>query len=515
MVKKQNTTQSTQNDSKKFPPVVAVLGHVDHGKTSLLDAIRKTNIAQREHGGITQKIGASTIEVMHDGEKRLITFIDTPGHEAFSQMRSRGTQAADIGLLIVSLVDGVMPQTQESIQLLKESKIPFIVVLTKADVPDTIPEKVKQQLLKEQVMIEGYGGDIPIIEVSAKAGTHIKELLELILLSYEIHYFDSNSSSEQSKQVQARSVDGPLQAIIIESKLDQRTGPQASLIIKNGTIWVGDELICDDVPAKVRTLLTDTGEHVKRASVGAGVALLGFEKAPKVGSIVVRKKDTQAQPASVTSSDQPASASQNPQTPMGSAPVFLFEKEKGSLSIILVADTLGSLEAIRYSIPESAYIVSEKTGEVSEADILMAKSTNAFVIGFNTKIRPEVARLADVEKVLFKNYTIIYELIGEIQDVLEGKRLALIEKIFGKAKILASFPFEKAKVLGIKVLEGRIAKGDKVRLERNDQVVGESTISSVRQGKNTVSKIEKGQEGGILILPSIDFTIGDMILSHG
>ena len=236
-----------------YPPVVAVLGHVDHGKTTLLDAIRKTNVAAREHGGITQKIGASEIEIVHDGKKRKITFIDTPGHQAFSQMRGRGVQAADVGLLVISSVDGVMPQTKESIQLLKNSKIPYIAVLTRSDDPAKQVEKTKQQLLKEQVMLEGYGGDVPIIEVSGKTGDHVKELLDLILLVYEL---------KKEANFYPFKKEGPLMGIVIESKLDQRSGPRATVVVKNGILKVRNEIFAEDIKGKVRGLISDHGKTI-------------------------------------------------------------------------------------------------------------------------------------------------------------------------------------------------------------------------------------------------------------
>ena len=481
-----------------FPPVVTVLGHVDHGKTSLLDAIRKTDIAAREHGGITQGIGASQIEISHDGKKRAITFIDTPGHEAFSKMRSRGAQVADIGLLIVAATDGVMPQTRESIEVLKASGLPFIVVLTKSDLPDKNVERVKQQLLKEEVMIEGYGGDIPVIEVSARNGTNVKELLDLILLVQEMQAH-APSGAEQGKS--NASISGVLKAIVIESKLDQKSGPRATVVIKNGTMSARDDLVSEAVPARVRTLIDTKGARVKSATVGEAVEVLGFEKVPSVGSIVYRKGDAELI----------QSVEQEPVIDLPYSP----QKKAGRVSLVLVTDTLGSLEAIVNALPEGVDILAKKTGELSEADVLMAKSTGALGIGFNTKIRPDIAKFAQTEKVLFKNYTIIYELIDEIKDVLEGKQLALEEKVFGVAQVLARFPFDKTHVLGVKVLEGRIAKGDKVRVMRNDTSVGETSLQSLRQGKNTISKIEEGNEAGVILAPFLDFTIGDVIICHG
>lgn len=477
--------QQTTQSRPLFPPVVAVLGHVDHGKTTLLDAIRKTNIAEREHGGITQKIGASTVEVSHEGDKRMITFIDTPGHEIFSQMRGRGAQVADIVLLIVSAVDGVMPQTKESIKILQATKTPFIVVLTKTDLPEKNPEKVKQQLLREHVSLEGYGGDVPVIEVSSKTGYNIKELLDLILLVFEL-------KQDTTKKIDPEQA---LYAVVIESKQDPKTGPKATIVIKNGSVAVRQELVADTAQARVRAILTDHGEQLPSATVGQAVEVLGFEQVPAIGSIVYHKQQNPKQ--MTTSLKQPKT-----------------QAPEASLSLFLCADTQGSLEAIQASLPENVHVVVAKTGEISEGDILFAKSTGAIILTFNIKLKQEMQRFAINEKVLLKNYTIIYELLDELKDVIEGKRLALLEQIYGVARVLASFPYEKSIVLGIAIQDGRIARGDKVRLMRGDEIVGESQIVSLRQGKNAVSKVEKGKEAGIIIAPALDFESGDIIVAH-
>ena len=477
-------------NSQNFPPVIAVLGHVDHGKTTLLDAIRKSSIAEREHGGITQKIGASRVEIDYEGKKRDLTFIDTPGHEAFSNMRSRGAQVADVILLIVSAADGVMPQTKESIALLKGASVPYIVVLTKADLDTAQPEKVKQQLLKEEIMLEGMGGDVPVIQVSAKTNLNIKELLDLILLVNDLH-----------KTGKTVSPTAPLSAIVIESRLDNKVGPRATVVVKNGTLKLREEYSVEGQTVRIRTILDDQGKQQKEATVGDAVEIFGFVKVPPVGGIMTTVADAKVKEEEKTES-------------LAREMVYAKKEETHSLSIILVADTQGSLEAILYSLPPEATIVSKKTGEITEADILLAKSTESIVLGFNTKLKPDVAKLAITEKVLARNYTIIYEMLDEIRDVLEGKRLALLENIYGTAQILASFPYEKTVVLGIKVLDGRIARNDKVRLMRGEEAVGEASVTSLRHGKETVSKIEKNQEGGIILTPALDFQMGDVVLSH-
>lgn len=482
METKQNLSDNKASD-QPVTPVVTVLGHVDHGKTSLLDAIRKTNIVVREHGGITQKIGASQVEIEHEKKKRKITFIDTPGHEAFMQMRGRGAKVADIGLLVVSSVDGVMPQTKESIKILKDSKIPYIVVLTKTDVAEKSIEKVKGQLLKEEVMLEGKGGNVPVIEVSAKTGQNIRELLDLILLVSDMHPVK---------------ISNQFKGVVIESKLDSKAGPKATLVVKGGKLALRNEVISEKISGRVRTLINDKGEQLKEAGAGEAIEVLGFEDVPVVGSIIYKKNEKPEEQISEISS------------------VKAFrEGSENLLRVLIVADSYGSLEAIAAKVEEKINIVSQKTGEVTPADVDFAKSVGAIILGFNAKISPAVEKLVRDEKIIFRNYNLIYEMLDEIEDFLEGKRLSLEPKILGKAKILASFPFDKKKILGISVLEGRIAKGDRVQINRNDSLVGEGTIVSLRKGKEQASKAETGEEAGILLSNEFDFRVGDMVISQG
>lgn len=490
-----DTAKSSNASPNSFPPVVAVLGHVDHGKTTLLDAIRKTSIAQREKGGITQNIGASSVEIVHDGQKRKITFIDTPGHEAFTKMRGRGAQAADLGLLIVSLADSVKPQTRESISILQETKTPFIVVLTKSDLPDVFPDKSKKDLAKEGILLEGYGGDVPVIEVSAKTGSNIKELLDLILLMFDMH--------KKPEYDQLVSAAASLQAIVIEAKLDPRAGSKATVVIKNGSITARDMLKADGQIFKVRMLLGADGRTMPRATVGDAVELFGFEKVPQVGSIVTHESEV-VEKAVVSA----------PQAPLSKEAVYMREVEHKGLSVILVADTQGSLEAIINALPEGVKVVSKKTGEVTDADIILAKSTSSIILSFNTKVKADMVTLALSEKVLVRNYEVIYELLDEVKDAQEGKLLSQMEKVYGSAKVLAKFPYEKTFAIGVSVLDGRIAKGDHVRMLRGETVLGETTISSVRIGKNPTSKVEAGIEAGVVLANPLDIQVGDMILSH-
>lgn len=478
-----------------YPPVIAVLGHVDHGKTTLLDAIRKTSIAAREVGGITQKIGASSVELMHEGKKRNITFIDTPGHEAFSQMRGRGAKVADLALLVIAATEGLKPQTKESIDILKKNNTRFIVVLTKADLAEKNVERVKKELLGQDLTLEEYGGEVPVIEVSAKTNSNIKELLDLILL-----VFDLDKSTHSESELSANAA---LCAIVIESKLDPKAGPRATIVIKNGTIKVRDYVHTDGIDGRIRSIINDKGQSINRASIGEAVEVLGFDKVPGVGSIVIHKANV---PIKQVSQDLAPSLKREL--------VYRKNDEEVNISVILVADTKGSLEAIVNALPKGVKVIIQKTGEVSEADILHAKLTGSIVLSFNNKIRPEILKLAVTEKILLRSYTIIYEMLDEIKDALEGKLQAQVERLFGKAKVLAKFPFEKTFAFGIQVSEGRITRGDRIRIMRNDNVLAETSIASLRIGKNPVSKVEKGHEAGILIVSSVDMQAGDMILSH-
>jgi translation initiation factor IF-2 len=490
-----NKIQPTKPDTiKNFPPVVAVLGHVDHGKTTLLDAIRKTSIVESEKGGITQKIGASSVEIEHEKERRKITFIDTPGHEAFGKMRGRGAQAADLALLVISLADSVKPQTRESIAILKETGTPFIVVLTKSDLPDVFPEKSKKDLSKEGVMVEGYGGDIPAIEVSAKTGHNIQELLDLILLVFDMH-----KKPEEEKLI---SSEAALNAIVIESKLDPRAGSKASVVIKNGKLKARDMLRVEDQIFKVRSVLNTEGKNITEASVGEAVELFGFQKVPQVGSVIMHE------------SAIPENQAEKVGKPLSREAVYNRAEEHKGLSVILVADTQGSLEAVVNSLPEGVKIVLKKTGEVTDADVMLAKSTGSIVLSFNTKVKPDMITLALSEKVLVRNYEVIYELLNEVHDAQEGKLQSQMEKIYGTAKVLAKFPYEKTFAFGIAVTEGRIAKGDRLRVMRGEEAVGETSINSLRVGKDPTSKVEAGKEAGIVPNTPIDILVGDVILSH-
>ncbi len=464
-----------QNESTR-PPVVVVLGHVDHGKTTLLDAIRKTEVAASEYGGITQGIGAYQVEV--DGGK--ITFIDTPGHEAFSKMRSRGASAADIAVLVVAANDSVMPQTIESIKIIKEAKIPFLVAINKVDLPEANVDKVIKDLGRYEVQLETYGGDVPFVKISAKKGEGIKELLDLIKLLADMTGIKG-------------SADEALEGVVIESRLDKNRGALATVVVKNGTLKVTQEIFVDGVKTKVRALINYQGEQIAEAGPGTPAEIFGLTALPPVGAKVGLTLEA-AMPEAKR--EGPASNAQ------------------GNLPILLKADTLGSLEAITNLLPKNVQLLSSGTGEISEADILLARSTSAIILGFNAKENAAAKKLAETEKVLVRTYKIIYELLEELADAAAGLLEPVVEEIRGRGQIIAEFPFEKLRVAGVKVLEGRVARGDQVKVTRGEELVGQARIKSLRVGKEETTKVEVGRECGALLEPQVDFRVGDDIISH-
>ena len=474
-----------------YPPVVSVLGHVDHGKTTLLDSFRKSNIVSGEAGGITQAIGASKIEILHDGEKRQITFIDTPGHEAFSNMRSHGVSAADIVLLVVASDDGIKPQTKESIEKILASKLPYIVVITKADVPGANIEKVKQQLATEGVLLEGLGGDVPFIAVSAKTGERIPELLDLIVIVYDF--------SEAKKDPSTL-----FTGVVIEAKLDKRRGILASLIVKNGKILVGDKVYTDQKEVgKVRALIDTTGVQVKEALPGDAVEVLGLTEVLSAGSII----------NTLSANEAGIPAAFEKKVPVDFL-ALLRDKKEEKLPVIIKTQTSGEFEAIRAALPDDIQVIFEGRGEISASDILMSRDFNAIVVGFNVDIEKQAKVLAESNNTFYRTYNIIYNLLDELNDASALLKERAQRKIFGKAQILATFEGNEGQILGVRVTEGRLAVGDKIIVKKGESESTESNIMSLKQGKKDAKEIAKGNECGIMIDPKVDFTIGDMIISY-
>ena len=466
--------QSNSNHQSR-PPIVVILGHVDHGKTTLLDFIRKTSVQKHEAGGITQNIGASQV-FSADGNK--ITFIDTPGHAAFSNMRLRGANIADIAVLIVAANDGVKPQTKEALEYILKSNIPYIVAVTKIDLHQSSIEKAKGELQKEGVLFEGLGGNVPILGVSGKDGTGVKELLETISLLAEMNEISADPNAN-------------LDASVIEVQKG-KAGPLCSLVVKNGTLSVADNLVSETVEAKARGLFDHTGKQVKSVGPGDPVRVLGFSELPQVGSRVWRKDEgnLELQKPAVTKITQG-------------------EDLEGNLAVLIKSGSTGSLEAILKNLPKGVFVLSSGIGEVTETDVFLAKPAGAFIYAFEVKVPGNVSKLADMEGVKIESFSIIYKLFERIGEILQ---MGVVE-IAGTAEIIGEFPFDGKRIAGSKIKKGIIKKGDEIIVKRGETEVGKVKINSIRKGKQIVDLVREGEECGILFYPQLDFKLSDMLIS--
>ena len=465
----------TKEKSKKSgyvrPPIVTILGHVDHGKTTLLDSIRSSNVASREAGGITQGIGASVVKTK-DGKD--ITFIDTPGHAAFGKMRSRGANVADIAILVVAVNDGVKPQTTEALKFIKEAKVPFIVAATKIDLKDTSVDAVYDQLKHEEVSFEGRGGDVPLIPVSGTKGKGIDELLEMIILMSEVIEIKSDPESG-------------LEAVVIETS-KEKGGLVASLIVRNGTLSVGQEVGVDGVTSKVRALFDDKKVRTKQVLPGYPTQVLGFTQLPEVGSVVT------------SGSDKKAAVELNGKS----------VKDAGdNIPVVLKAGNAGFIEAVEVNLPQGVTIINSSVGDVNESDIFIAKSSGAVVAVLDSKVSGSARKLAKTEKVEVIEFKIIYKLFEALEELVIKDQVPVL----GKAEVLDSFPYNKKKVAGCKVLEGRISRSDKFILMRGEEEIGGVRAASMRRGKEEIDTAKPGEDFGIILRPQLDFEVGDMILS--
>ncbi len=482
------------NNIKDRAPVIVVLGHVDHGKTTLLDYIRSTNKAAREVGGITQTIGAYEAHVdSKDYPINTITFIDTPGHEAFSKLRLQGANVADMAILMVDGVDSLMPQTMESIFHIQNAKIPYIIAVNKMDLPGASLDKVKKDLSIKGVLVEGMGGDVPVVPISAKKGEGVKDLLETILVMASMNKL-------------TYSAENPLQAIIIESKTS-KAGIALSVIVKDGVLRVGDTVFAGSIEAKIKALTTDTGESVKEILPSRPCVVLGFKELPEVGVSL-----TKAAADSVLAVPEEVQAK--------TAASFFADtvEETKKLKIVLKTDTQGSLDALLSTLAKSDNIdvVLSGLGEITKSDIFLAKVSGAIIIGFSLNVDKTTEALAKEERVVVRTYNIIYELLDELTEVsdLMAEKEQKEKSVKGEAKIIAQFVIEKEKIAGIKVLKGKLNMGDTVELYRNEKLITNSKIVSLRQRAKTVPEAKKGEEAGILFYPQLDFVEGDVVKSY-
>jgi len=496
------------------PPVVTVMGHVDHGKTKLLDAIRKTNLAAGEAGGITQHIGAYQVRVEHEGEQRAITFIDTPGHEAFTAMRARGAQVTDIVVLVVAADDGVMPQTVEALNHAKAADVPIVVAVNKIDKPEANPDKVRQQLTEYGLVAEEYGGDTMFVNVAAKPGIGIDELLDAVLLT-------ADASLELTAPV-----DGPAQGVAIEAHLDKGRGAVATVLVQKGTLRIGDSIVAGGAHGRVRAMLDENGKPVTEAGPSRPVLVLGLTSVPSAGDTFLAASDdrTVRQIAEQRQARRRAAqmAASRGRATLETLLEQIKEGEKTTLTLILKGDVSGSVEALedalyKIEIPDEVQlrVVDRGVGAITESNVMLASASDAVIIGYNVRAQGKsVESLAEREGVEIRYYTVIYQAIEDIEAALRGMLRPEFEEVeLGSAEIREVFRSSKVgTIAGCVVRSGVIRRNAKARLVRDGAVVSDNlTVSSLRRFKDDVTEVREGFECGLTLGTYNDLKVGDVI----
>ncbi|EJP25479.1 translation initiation factor IF-2 [Peptostreptococcaceae bacterium AS15] len=494
-----------EEDLSPRPPIVTVMGHVDHGKTSLLDAIRNTKVTDREAGGITQHIGAS--EVYVNGKK--VVFLDTPGHEAFTQMRLRGAQVTDIAILVVAADDGIMPQTVEAISHAKAANIPIIVAINKIDKPTANIERVRQELSNNGLLVEAWGGTIVDVPVSAKKGENIDKLLEMILIVAELEELKANPNR-------------PAVGTVIESNLDKGRGAVATVIVSNGTLKVGDPVIAGTAYGKIRALFNDKGQRVKKATPSTPVEILGLNEVPLAGDqFVVMPSEKAARAIGEKRREKQRDEQMKASSKITLEDLFdkMQEGEVKELNMVLKADVQGSVEAIRQSVEKISNeevqlkVIHSGVGAVTDSDIMLASASNAIVIGFNVRPAASAAAMAEREQVDLRTYRIIYELIEDIEKAMKGMlEPEYKEVVIGQAQVRELFKVSGlGTIAGSYVTDGKVSRNAKARLVRNGIVIYDGAISSVRRFKDDVKEVNRGYECGIMLENFNDIKEEDII----
>jgi len=501
-------TEDPEESLEPRPPVITVMGHVDHGKTSLLDAIRETNVTQKEAGGITQHIGASTVTI----NNKKVVFLDTPGHEAFTSMRARGAQITDIAVLVVAADDGVMPQTVEALNHAKAANVPIIVAVNKIDKAEANPDRVKQELTEHGLVPEEWGGDTIYVPVSALKKTGINELLEMILLVAEMQELKANPNRKAV-------------GTIIEAKLDKGRGPVATVLVQKGTLNVGDSVVSGVAYGKVRAMLDDKGKRVKKAGPSTPVEILGLSEVPEAGEQLYVVEDEKkareiAERKKESVRNEQLKASQKVSLD------DLFERikqgEVKDLNVIIKADVKGSIEAVKQSLEKlstdevKVNTIHGGVGAITESDIMLASASNAIVIGFNVRPTNTAMDLANRENVDVRTYRVIYNAIEDIEAAIKGMLAPEYrEVIVGRAEIRATFKVPNVGIVaGIYVQQGKITRNSKIRLLRDNVVIHEGTILSLKRFKDDVREIAAGYEGGLGIEGYNDIKEGDVIEAY-
>ena len=484
-------------------PIVTVMGHVDHGKTSLLDALRKTTVAAGERGGITQHLGASLVK---RGD-RSILFLDTPGHEAFTAMRARGARVTDIAIIVVAADDGVMPQTKEAISHARAANVPIIVAMNKVDKPDANPERVKSDLAEANVLVEAYGGDVPMVAVSAKTGVGLDDLLDMVLLVADLGDYKADPSR-------------PAIGTVIEAQRDKGRGPIATVIVQTGTLRVGDAVVAGAISGKVRSLETTDGARVKLSGPSTAVVISGLPEVPSSGDILrVAADEREARDLAETAKNEATAARDGGGRATMEELYRRIQSGAGKeVRVILKSDVAGSLGAIEHQLEKlqsdevRINVLMSAAGEITENDILLASASDAIVLGFTTTLTPGARRMADTEKVDVRLYEIIYELADDMKAAIEGmldpEKSEVVE---GRAEVKQLFPGKGFVIAGCVVREGRVTRGAKVRLMRGGTAVATDVVESLRRFRDDVREVKEGQECGIGLGPTITIQEGDIL----
>ena len=489
------------------PPVVTILGHVDHGKTSLLDSIRNAHVADREIGGITQHIGAYQVD--YKGQK--ITFLDTPGHAAFTSIRSRGARVTDIAVLVVAADDGIMPQTEEAIDHAKAAEVPIVVAINKMDLPGADPDRVMRQLSQHNLLVEDWGGDIISVPVSARTGDGIDDLLENLLAVAELAELKANQSS-------------PASGVVIEARLDRKRGPTATVLVQGGTLKVGDYVVAGTAWGRVKALSNDRGQAIKEVVAGAPAEVLGFGFLPEAGDLMaVVPNDRTAR--STTGARERLKSSQQSQVRALTLEEVVKQIDAGDikeLNLVLKADVQGSVEAVRQSLERltdaeaRVRILHASSGNVTESDVLLASASDAIIVGFAVGDEIGVERVADRMGVEIRHYDIIYQMIEDVEQALHGMlEPTLTDIILGQAEVREIFSSRRnVNIAGCRVIDGRIVRGAAIRILRGGEVIQETGINSLRHFRDEVNEITNGMDCGIMLTNFNDFAVGDILQAH-
>ena len=492
-------------DLELRPPIVTVMGHVDHGKTTLLDMIRKTEVTESEAGGITQHIGAYQVNI----NNKDITFIDTPGHEAFTAMRARGAKVTDIAILVVAADDGIMPQTVEAINHAQAADVPIIVAVNKIDKSNAQPDRVKQELTEHQLVPEEWGGDTICVELSALKGENIEELLEMILLLSEMEEIKANP-------------DRPGEGVVVEAELDKGRGPVATVLIKNGSMEVGDSLLAGVTSGRIRAMLDEKGERIEKAGPSTPIEILGFSDVPSAGDFVqVLKNTKKARNIAEDRREEQHQREIHQESKVSLDDLYdqIQEGEVKELNVIIKADVQGSIEALKESLLKlstdevTVNVIHTGVGAVNETDVNLASASNAIIIGFNVRPGTAVENLAEKESVEIRTYRVIYKAIEEIKDAMAGLLDPRLKEVTaGRAEVRDTFKVPDIGIIaGVYVKNGNINRNYKVRLVRDGVVIHEGDISSLKRFKDDVREVKEGYECGVGIEGYNDIKVGDVL----